>query len=75
MVRRVDAAPRAKRAYNMKLMRPALPRRAGLASSMSWMRMPKPGTPVSQTSTRWPGFAGGNERKKRSVKSLLGATE
>jgi len=39
-------------AYKMNVSFPALPRRAGLLSSVSEMRTPKPGTRVSNSSTR-----------------------
>jgi hypothetical protein len=40
------------RAYRRNVILPALPRRAGSVSSLSAMRTPKPGTRVSNTSTR-----------------------
>ena len=71
MVRRVGAAPGGNLAYRMKLIFPALPRRAGSASTVSLTLTPKPGTRVSNTSTRWPDGAGGRARRYRSVISLL----
>ena len=50
MVRRAGAAPGANRAYKMKVILPALPRRAGSASLVSLIRMPKPGRRASNTS-------------------------
>ena len=73
MMRRVGAAPGANLAYRMKVIFPALPRRAGSASLVSLTRMPKPGTRLSNTSTRWPRGAGGRAFRKRSVSSLLSA--
>ena len=70
MVRRAGAAPGANLAYRMKVIFPALPRRAGSASLASLILMPKPGRRASNTSLRWPRGAGGSERKKRSVSSL-----
>ena len=73
MVRRVGAAPGENRAYRMKLMRPALPRRAGSASLVSETRMPKPGTRLSNTSTRWPRGAGGSDFEQAvGEQSLVG---
>ena len=48
MVRRVGAAPDENRAHKMKVIFPALPRRAGSASLVSLILTPKPGRRLSQ---------------------------
>ena len=58
MGRRVGAAPGANRARRMKVIFPALPRRAGSASTASVILIPKPGRRASHTSLRWPRGAG-----------------
>ena len=54
------------------MIRPALPCRAGSASLVSLILMPKPGRRLSNASTRWPRGAGAANEEAVGEQSAIG---